>query len=188
MRTTLALILAIVFSFAAFGQDQTPDVQPSADGFYYKTPQGYQKLEALTIAGAGAKHAARAFVPGLMPEMIYTYRGAEAPVQIMEKRPTFYIKQTPLPAAMTIPGRSGRDLVILHLDVRKDHRELQISNGTIDYKVGISKDRMPDITTKTLADGVFVVTPSEDLKPGQYMVTFASFASMGYSGFDFGIK
>jgi hypothetical protein len=53
------------------------------------------------------------------------------------------------------------------------------------FKAGFSKDRMPDITTKTVADGIFMVTPNEDLQPGEYMITFSS---IGNSGYDFGIK
>jgi hypothetical protein len=39
--------------------------------------------------------------------------------------------------------------------------------------------------TKTVADGIFIVTPNEDLKPGQYMITFSALDNTGY---DFGIK
>ena len=86
-----------------------------------------------------------------------------------------------------IAGRSGRDLLIIRFDKKKDHRELQTTKGgnMFTFKAGISKDRMPDITTKTIADGIFMVTPNEDLRPGEYMVTFSA---LGNSGYDFGIK
>jgi hypothetical protein len=44
---------------------------------------------------------------------------------------------------------------------------------------------MPEITTKALADGIFMLTPNEDLKPGEYMVTFSA---LGNTGYDFGIE
>jgi hypothetical protein len=125
------------------------------------------------------------FVPGLTPQVVWTFRGAAAPIQISEKRPTFYVKE--LPSLTNIAGRSGRDLVIVRFDKKKDHRELQVTNGgnMFTFKAGLSKDRVPDIQVKTISDGIFSVTPNEDLKPGEYLLTFEA---MGGNGCDFGIK
>jgi hypothetical protein len=156
-----------------------------ADGFYYKSPQGWQKLEPISMVGGGLKHVGKMFVPGLTPQMVWTFRDAESPAQFAEKRPTFCIRESP--ALANIAGRTGRDLLIVRFDKRKDRRELQTTNGgnMFTFKAGLSKDRMPDITTKTVADGIFLVTPNEDLKPGEYMVTFSS---LGVSGYDFGVR
>ncbi len=77
--------------------------------------------------------------------------------------------------------------MIVRFDKKKDHRELQTTNGgnVFTFKGGLSKDRMPDITTKTVSDGVFMVTPTEDLKPGEYMITFDA---VGTDGYDFGVR
>jgi hypothetical protein len=185
--------LVLFFAALAFvplacrGQESAvpKEVQSLSDGFYYKTPQGWQKLQPITMSGGGLKHAGKMFVPGLTPQMVWTFRDAESPAQIADKRPTFYIKE--LPALANIAGLSGRDLLIVRFDKKKDHRELQTTNGgnMFTFKAGLSKDRMPDITTKAIADGIFTVTPNEDLQPGEYMITFSS---IGYSGYDFGIK
>jgi hypothetical protein len=50
------------------------------------------------------------------------------------------------------------------------------------YKAG--KERIPDIITKTISEGVFIVTPKEDLVPGECLLTFSA---LGNSGYDFGI-
>jgi hypothetical protein len=181
------ILIATCISFCN-GQD-TPgsekSTQPQEDGFYYKGAQGWQKLQPISMAGGGLKHAGKMFVPGLTPQMVWTFRGAEAPIQIADRRPTFYVKE--LPAMATIAGRSERDLVIVRFDKKKDHRELQTTNGgnMFTFKAGLSKDRTPDITTKTISDGVFMVTPSTDLPPGEYLLTFSS---MGTSGYDFGVR
>jgi hypothetical protein len=127
---------------------------------------------------------AKVFVPGLTPQMVWTFRGAEAPVQITERRPVFYVKQNP--ALADIPGRSMRDLIIVRFDKKKDHRELQTTSGgnMLTFKAGFSKDRMPDITTTRISESTFSVTPTQDLQPGEYFVTFGA---MGSSGFDFGV-
>lgn len=182
---TCAAFLATAILFVPQNAPVPQDVQTLADGFYYKAAQGWQKLEPLSMAGGGMKHAGKMFVPGLTPQFVWTFRGAEAPVQTVDKRPTFYIKELPMLA--TIAGRTERDLLIIRFDKKKDHRELQTTSGgnIFTFKSGISKDRMPDITTKTVADGIFTVTPNQDLKPGEYLITFSA---LGNTGYDFGVK
>ena len=168
------------------GQDTAmADVHSLSDGFYYKSPEGWKQLQSISMAGGGAKHMGKMFVPGLTPQIVWLYRGAEAPIQISERRPTFYVKE--LPAIATIAGRSERDLVIVRFDKKKDHRELQTTSGgsMFTFKAGLSKDRLPELTTKTVSDGIFMVRPTGDLKPGEYLLTFSA---MGTGGYDFGIK
>jgi hypothetical protein len=185
MKTALIVMSAVVFLCVGQTSTSPQDAQTLADGFYYKTSQGWQMLEPLSMAGGGIKHAGKMLVPGLTPQFVWTFRGPAAPVQIGDKRPTFYIKELPILASTA--GRTERDLIIIRFDKKKDHRELQTTNGgnMFTFKSGISKERMPDITTKTVLDGIFTVTPIEDLKPGEYMVTFSALGNVGY---DFGIK
>src|ERR1035441_5248699 len=185
ISSCMVIFLAVVLVCAAQDTAVPQDVQSLSDGFYYKTPQGWQKLEPLSMAGGGLKHAGKMFVPGLTPQFVWTFRGAEAPVQIENKRPTFYIKELPMLA--TVAGRTERDLIIIRFDKKKDHRELQTTSGgnMFTFKSGISKERLSDITTKTVSDGIFTVTPNDDLKPGEYMVTFSA---LGNSGYDFGVE
>ena len=185
ISSCIVIVLAVVLFCAAQETAVPQGVQSLSDGFYYKTPQGWQKLQPLSMAGGGLKHAGKMFVPGLTPQFVWTFRGAEAPVQVEDKRPTFYIKELPMLA--TIAGRTERDLIIIRFDKKKDHRELQTTSGgnMFTFKSGISKERLPDITTKTVSDGIFTVTPNSDLKPGEYMVTFSA---LGNTGYDFGVK
>ena len=136
------------------------------------------------MSGEGLKHVGKMFVPGLTPQMVYTFRGAHAPLQIIDTRPVFYIKQ--LVQMANIPGQSAQDVVIVRLDVKKKSREVQVSNGgsMFTFKSGFSKESTPAITASPISDTVFSVVPKNDLKPGEYMVTFNGF---GISGYDFGI-
>jgi hypothetical protein len=192
MRLILQVMVCMVFGLSASSfyypaQNATipEDIESLTEGFYYKTPRGWQKLEVISMAGGGLKHVGKMLVPGLTPQYVWTFRGAESPVQIEDKRPMFCVVESPMMAG--IAGRTDRDLLIIRFDKKKDHRELQTTSGgnMFTFKSGISKDRMPDITTKTVADGIFVVAPTEDLKPDEYMLTFSA---LGTSGYDFGIK
>lgn len=186
-RTSVCAVLLASVILACAGQDTSvpKEIESLTDGFYYKTPRGWQKLEPISMAGGGLKHAGKMFVPGLTPQYVWTFRDAESPIQIEDKKPTFCIKE--LPQLAEIAGRTGRDLLIIRFDKKKDHRELQTTSGgnVFTFKSGISKDRMPDVTARAISDGIFILTPNEDLKPAEYMVTFSA---LGNTGYDFGIK
>ncbi len=186
MKSFWCAPLIVASVLLCLGQDTTPkDTQPSDDGFYYNGQHGWQKLQPISMAGGGLKHAGKMFVPGLTPQMVWTYRGAEAPVRIPERRPIFCVKE--LAALASVAGRSERDLVIVRFDKKKDHRELQTTNGgnMFTFKAGLSKDRTPDITVNAVSDGVFIINPNQDLLPGEYLLTFSA---MGTTGYDFGIS
>lgn len=201
------LFLALVLAVA--GQAQTATVTPTETdkakpvesqaapqvdpqlaalkaGIYYKAADKFIAMDQLMMSGGGAKHVGKMFVPGLTPQMVWTYRGSDAPVRISEPRPVFYFRQAPaMPNMPTMPVMSYRDLVIVQFDKKKDHRELQTTNGgnMFTFKAGISKEKLPDIDVEKVEDGLFKITPKQDLKPGEYLIAFG----MGYSGYDFGI-
>lgn len=185
LACTVIGLLACSLHSATQNATAPEDVKSLTEGFYYKTTHGWEKLEVISMAGGGLKHVGKMLVPGLTPQYVWTFRGAESPVQIEDKRPMFCVVESAMMAG--IAGRTDRDLLIIRFDKKKDHRELQTTSGgnMFTFKSGISKDRMPDITTKTVADGIFMVTPSEDLKPDEYMLTFSA---LGTSGYDFGVK
>ena len=161
---------------------------PTSDGFFYKASQAFQPLQQISMAGGGMKHLGKAFIPivgeVLTPQVVWTFRGAESRVQIEEHKPVFYVRE--LPAFANMAGRSERELLIIRMDKKKDHRELQMTSGgnAFTFKAGISKERMPEIVTSTVADGVFTITPKEDLQPGEYLLTFSA---LGVTGYDFTI-
>jgi hypothetical protein len=165
-------------------ESKTEGVELLAEGVYYKGPAGWVKLEQIMMAGGGAKHMAKVLVPGLTPQIVWTFRGAEAPVQISEPKPTLLVKQSPYMA--NVPGHSDRDIVLVRFDKKKDHRELQTTSGgnLLTFKSGFSKDKTPDITVTRLSETIFKVTPNADLQPGEYLLTFGAGGALGY---DFGI-
>lgn len=158
--------------------------EPTQPGVYYKTATQYVKMDQTSMVGGGAKHMGKMLVPGLTPQMVYTFRDAHSPVQSSDAKPTFYIVQSPYMA--NIPGQSSRDVVIVRFDVKKDHRELQVTSGASAFtmKAGYSKERTPEITVMRVSDSAFTVTPAQDLKPGEYLITFGG---AGTSGWDFGV-
>lgn len=156
---------------------------PAPDGIYFKSDNGWAKLQPIASSGGGAKHVAKVFVPGLTPQIVWTFRQAEAPLQFTETKPVFYIRrQVNMP---DMPGQMPRDYVIVRFDKKKDHRELQVSSGgnMFTFKGGLSRDRLPDVFVGSISDGLYSISPKENLQPGEYLIT----TGMGNYGYDFGV-
>jgi hypothetical protein len=136
------------------------------------------------MTGGGSTHMGKMLVPGLTPQIVWTFRGAEAPVQMSERRPAFFVKQSQYLTG--IPGHTDRDVVLVRFNKKKDHRELQTSSGgnALTFKSGFSKDKTPEITVTRISDTIFKVTPSENLQAGEYLLTFGGSGALGY---DFGV-
>jgi hypothetical protein len=188
LAAKILLLGLTVAGAAAWGRQEqaqnNPVADPTESGVYYKGPKSFAKLQQEMMSGGGAKHMGKMFVPGLTPQVVYTFRGAHALLQILEAKPTFYIKQ---PSYMeNVPGHSARDVVIVRFDIKKDHRELQVTSGATAFtlKSGFSKEKLPEIKVTRISDSTFSVVPSQDLKPGEYLLTFGG---TGNTGHDFGI-
>jgi len=196
MRFLISLCVMVLCAAPAFCQatESKPDVTPKPDpkteavklrvGAYFWTGSAWQPLQKTAQAGGGLKHVGKMFVPGLTPQMVWTFRDAQAPVQLVDGKPLLCFKF--MPGLENTPyAPSGRDLVIIRFDEKKDHRELQTSSGgnMFTFKSGISKERMPDIESTGVGPETFIVTPKELLKPGEYLLTCSS---LGISGYDFG--
>jgi hypothetical protein len=110
------------------------------------------------------------------PDMTIVYRGARAPMQISEPRPTFYVRGI----------GSARDAIIVQLTGRKDSRTLQTSASAVaaDNKGGFRKKEIQSLTGTVYADDSFSITPDRDLKSGEYLLLL----SLTNVGFDFGIN
>ena len=124
-----------------------------------------------------------------------------ARVRTHEHRPAFYfylnpkgvlaeVSQfgSPLNAVATTPN----EFSLLRLDQRKDRREVAVGSFNLfgGVKSGVSdKARIP-FTYEDVAPGVFKVTPSAELKPGEYgfILSMTSTGGAGARIFDFSIQ
>jgi hypothetical protein len=152
--------LLLVVSLAA-GQTGNPQdsTEPPDHGAYYRTKDGWQKLEMLIESGI------REHISPFGGGVKNIYRGAEAPVQVSDRRPVFYIKTTPDKEA--VMAVAARNTVVVLLSKKEDHRELQsIKANLLGGKGGLDKNRMPDVTLHSINNLMITVTPNQDLAPG----------------------
>jgi hypothetical protein len=194
MRFLTILCVVALCALSAFSQapEPKPEVAPDPKleavklqvGAYLWTGSAWQPLQRINMAGGGAKHVGKMLVPGLTPQMVWTFRDSQAPVQVADGKPLLCFKFTP-GLENTPYAPSARDLMIVRFDEKKDHRELQTSSGgnVFTFKAGLSKERTPEIESTGVDSVTFLVTPKEPLKPGEYLLTCSS---LGTSGYDFG--
>jgi len=83
MKRNLAVAVLVALCAVAVAQDSA---EPPDHGTYYKSKDGWQKLELLTSTGVSV-HA--------FSGVIVSYRGSAAPVQMSDRRPVFYLKSAP---------------------------------------------------------------------------------------------
>lgn len=189
MKFTFSLLFLSLAVFQSTGpaialsDTQKEQAAKLSPGTYWWNADHWVAMEQLSFAGAGMKHAAKMFVPGLTPQIVYTFRGAAAPVQVGTD-PVFCTKLYAAPAA-TPYSPTFRDITIARFDEKKDHRELQITSGGnfITFKSGVSKERLTEIDLTQVDDVTAIFSPRVRLKDGEYII---SATTIGLSGYDFG--
>lgn len=125
-----------------------------------------------------------------------------ARVQTVEHRPTFYFyfdQAGPLASVSQFGGAfspmatSPNEFSLVRFDQKSDHREAAVGSYSLSgMKSGVSDKARVTFTYEDVAPGVFKVTPTADLLPGQYgfVSSMGAGAGMGMMAriFDFGIN
>jgi hypothetical protein len=138
-------------------------------GVHLKTPDGtWTTLNMLMPSGQESR--------GLVSKGFVTYRGAESPVHISDRRPVFFVQSG--------SALDARGWHIQQLGKKGDHRESQVSQETaFGGKSGesVSDKEIREVVVKKVTDYVSSLTPAADLGDGEYVVTDGLFK------YDFGI-
>jgi len=149
---------------------------PNEQGAYYEGPAGFVRLERVTARARTRGEGKGLLTMGLSGmQFVAAYRGARAPVQVTEPKPTFYVRA---PAEL-----STREIQIVRLETKKDRREVQTASGTIlSTKVGYREKDLRKAIVKQLGAGLFEVAPESELAPGEYLLDLSGLT------YDFGIS
>lgn len=171
-------MVALVFILSlAFGQNAQ---QP---GIYYE--QNGTPVPLTPAAYSGTQMSNRV----VKANVSWTFRGVHSPVQILTNHPHFRLVCGYGSVQLLIVCQPGsfqpNDTVIIQLDEKSDHRESRMASGSVLGGHG-GFDPKKTVTTVTVKreDGSWDVSPAQDLKPGEYLIT----TGMSPQGFDFGIQ
>ena len=163
------------------GQEAKPDAPaglPERAGVYY--PQGPEKwirldpafVDDSKVKGMNA-YLQTEGLTGL--NMDYVYLGVSAPLQLSERRPTFYVREVGAP-------QYGQ---IVQLTQRKENRTVHTASTEVSVgnRGGFKRGEIRPVTITALSDGSFSIVPVSELKPGEYLLALGT----AVTGFDFGI-
>ena len=184
--------MALLLISATFAAQQEPspsasvlaNLQSLSHGFYYRSAQEWRKLDLTSSSSFRTTHGTSALA-GVPPGVVRLYDGSEAANQFENRRPVFGIRVDD--SRPDAPGFNVRDLRIVRMAKKKDHRELQvIGAGFVSQRVGLNSKDLVEVTLTTVADRTFNFAPKNDLTRGEYLITFSG--AHGTAGYDFGIK
>lgn len=168
----------------AVADNTNPDpMVPHSPGIYLLDPRGAGRMMRLEPTVANQTRTSNilgyALTYGLSSAKLKTViPNATAHVQALGRHPSFYFyfnQSGPLAAlsdfsmsfaaTTTTPG----EFSLIHFDQKRDHREAAIASlGFLSAKTGVSDKARIAFTYDDVAPGVYRVTPTGDLPPGEY--------------------
>ena len=176
--TNTAGVVFILLSLALGQNAQQPGIYVDQSG----------TLVALTPAAYSGTQSSNKIVKA---NVSWTFRSSHSQLQLSTNHPHFRLVcgYGPVPLLMLCqPGASQpSDLIVVQLDEKSDHRESRMATGNMfgAGHGGFDPKRTVTATTAKREDGSWDVSPSsQDLKPGEYLIT----TGMSPQGFDFGIR
>jgi len=145
---------------------------PSA-GAYYWDGATWKPMSQILAEGSSASVRPIPFATSI--KSVAHFRDPAAPITL-GTTPRFCVS-TPFP----------RSLVIAAVDVKSDHREIQLmkAGGFSGAQSGIPDKKIEPVDVRQVSASVVEVSTRKPLSPGQYII-FPS--GQGYSGYDFGVK
>jgi hypothetical protein len=171
-----ATFIFIVTSCGWCQSSQQPGIYIERDG----------TMAALTPAAYSGTQSSNKIVKA---NVSWTFRGNHSPLQLSTNRPHFRLVCGFGPVPLLMLCQSGasqpNDLIVVQLDEKSDHRESRMATGNMfgAGHGGFDPKRTVTVTTAKREDGSWDVSPAQDLKAGEYLIT----TGMSPQGFDFGI-
>lgn len=187
------------------GADPNNPMAPHDFGIYlYEDRGGQRKMMQLTPNVSAQNRTGGGFTSAITPFGLGKVKtkanlpGTTAGVQITTPRPVFYFyldaKSGGLNTSSGIPSTTN-EFTLIRFNVRSDNREVTISkSNAYGGKGGLSDEYVVRFESESLGNGVYKVTPSTELKNGEYGFYLINSggsnasAAVGAKFFDFGIK
>ena len=182
-----------------------PDpMAPHSPGIYLLDPRNGGQMHRIDATVSNQTKTSNilgyAFTYGLSSAKVKTViPNPSARVQSVGEHPTFYFffnqssslaSLTDFSTGFSIGASSPNEFSLVRLERKGDHREVVIGSlGFASAKSGISDKARVDFSYDDIAPGVFRVTPSMDLRPGEYGFVYSASGS-GKSAriFDFSVN
>ena len=159
---------------------QSPSELSDQPGVYYKASDGWARLDQTSPSRAKTKGLGKAMLSWGFASIsaAKVYQGAQASLQISERRPIFHVKDFAV---------SDQSATIVRVEKKSNSREVQIGSvSAFNARPGYREQDRRGVKVSRAADGVTVITPTSDLEPGEYLLLLDA-GEYDY-GYDFGVK
>lgn len=176
-RTGNAAAVIVILTCLAFGQNtQQPGIYIDQNG----------TLAALTPAAYSGTQSSNKIVKA---NVSWTFRGGHSPLQLSTSHPHFRLVcgygSVPLLTLCQAGSSQASDLIVVRLDEKSDHRESRMASGSmLGGHGGFDPKKTITVSAVKREDGSWDISPAQDLKPGEYLIT----TGISPQGFDFGIQ
>jgi hypothetical protein len=158
------------------GSSMPPDM-PSNPGLYLRQEEKWLNLRTATVSIVDTKGLGQYIQTDGFTDlaMDFVCPGARALTRIPSPKPVFYVRGGGLP----------NDALIVQFEQKKNSRDLHasISDANASNKAGFRKEAVRKVDVVIFPDKSFSITPQEDLRPGEYLLTFGKTTD----SYDFGI-
>ncbi|HUI08569.1 MAG TPA: hypothetical protein VL486_16335 [Verrucomicrobiae bacterium] len=120
-------------------------------------------------------------------------QGAHADLQVPDSKPVFYFYFDTAGSSLSSASKvatSPNDFALVVMEVRRDKNVRRLEIGKVNLggsKQGLNQKTTRGIEAEKVADGIYKVTPQEDLKDGEYAFVYRHYTSAG-KVFDFGVE
>jgi len=172
-----------VMANAALDNSSPDPMAPHSPGIYMLDPRGAGQMTRIDATVSNQTKTSNvlgfAFTYGLSSAKLKTViPNATARVQAVGRRPTFYFffnqsstlaSLSDFSTGLSLSASSPNEFSLIRLQQKGDHREAVIGSvGFASAKSGISDKARVAFSYDDVAPGIYKVTPSTDLPPGQY--------------------
>ena len=147
---------------------------PRAKGLYYKSSNGFVRIEEVSPATKIKGTGMFKLNPFKGASTAYSFKGKAAPVQVSDPKPKFYYRGDDI---------SPRDFNIVMLEQKKNDREIEYFSAGIfrNSRIGPNENKIVAINATRIGADIIEFTPQEDLPGGEYAIDVG-----GSPIFDFG--
>jgi hypothetical protein len=169
------LLLTVALYQLSVAQAQIEE--PPNPGVYVRGVDGWESAEPIRAVD-GTERLTRTVLHGQPPQDVWLFRNPHASIKILGKSVQLFVRD--------LPNFGERDVLIVKLDVKRDHRELRTTSGgnLSTFKSGLSRKNAPKFETRKITDHTYSIILREPLPPGEYMITIAP----GMRGYDFAVQ
>ncbi|HXF43812.1 MAG TPA: hypothetical protein VNK26_08735 [Pyrinomonadaceae bacterium] len=190
-------------SAAAAGDPNDPMSKHSYGIYLYEEKDGVRKMTQLMPNVSAQNRTGGMFTASITPFGLGKVKtkanlpGRNASLQIQTTKPVFYFyldtQSGGLNTASGIPS-TPNEFTLIRFNIRSDNREVTIAKANSwGAKGGLSDEYVIPLQAESLGNGIFRVTPSVELKKGEYAFYLVNSgnsntsAGVGAKFFDFGV-